>query len=186
MVSIKELSEEDIKIKYITPAIQKSNWDIQTQVRCEYYYTAGKMNVRENVATRGKRKFVDYLLSYKSNLPIAIIEAKDNVNLTVIRNVKQGAGSYTYDYMVEALNNVIKLTGIDLKQMFEERINDDMKKLDPQAQEIKEQLEANKEAQYDIRKKKIAMLAEKFKNDPVRIALLNKVAKDLAILEKKN
>ena len=54
------------------------------------------------------------------------------------------------------------------------------------AEEIKEQLEANKEAQYDIRKKKIAMLAEKFKNDPVRIALLNKVAKDLAILEKKN
>ena len=70
--------------------------------------------------------------------------------------------------------------------MFEERINDDMKKLDPQAQEIKEQLEANKEAQYDIRKKKIAILAEKFKNDPVRIALLNKVAKDLAILEKKD
>ena len=32
MVSIKELSEEDIKIKYITPAIQKSNWDIQTQL----------------------------------------------------------------------------------------------------------------------------------------------------------
>ena len=110
----------------------------------------------------------------------------DNVNLTVIRNVKQGAGSYTYDYMVEALNNVIKLTGIDLKQMFEERINDDMKKLDPQAQEIKEQLEANKEAQHDIRKKKIAMLAEKFKNDPLKILILNKVAKDLAILEKKN
>ena len=43
MISIKDLSEEDIKIKYITPAIQKSNWDIQTQVRCEYYYTAGKI-----------------------------------------------------------------------------------------------------------------------------------------------
>ena len=58
-----------------------------------------------------------------------------------------------------------------------------MKKLDPQAQEIKEQLEANKEAQYAIRKKKIAMLAEQYKNDPVKIALLSKVAKDLAILE---
>ena len=126
------------------------------------------------------------IISTNNGTLCAIIEAKDNVNLTVIRNVKQGAGSYTYDYMVEALNNVIKLTGIDLKPMFEERINDDMKKLDPQAQEIKEQLEANKEAQYDIRKKKIAILAEKFKNDPVRIALLNKVAKDLAILEKKD
>ena len=49
--------------------------------------------------------------------------------------------------------------------------------------EIKEQLEANKEAQYAIRKKKIAMLAEQHKNDPVRLALLNKVAKDLRILE---
>lgn len=91
MVSVKELSEEDIKIKYITPAIQKSNWDIQTQVRCEYYYTAGKMNVRENVATRGKRKFVDYLLSYKSNLPIAIIEAKDN-NVTEAHGIQQAIG----------------------------------------------------------------------------------------------
>lgn len=91
MVSIKELSEEDIKIKYITPAIQKSNWNIQTQVRCEYYYTAGKMNVRENVATRGKRKFVDYLLSYKSNLPIAIIEAKDN-NVTEAHGIQQAIG----------------------------------------------------------------------------------------------
>ncbi len=91
MLSIKELSEEDIKIKYITPAIQKSNWDIQTQVRCEYYYTAGKMNVRENVATRGKRKFVDYLLSYKSNLPIAIIEAKDN-NVTEAHGIQQAIG----------------------------------------------------------------------------------------------
>ena len=91
MISIKELSEEDIKIKYITPAIQKSNWDIQTQVRCEYYYTAGKMNVRENVATRGKRKFVDYLLSYKSNLPIAIIEAKDN-NVTEAHGIQQAIG----------------------------------------------------------------------------------------------
>ena len=123
------------------------------------------------------------VLTTNNNTICAIIEAKDNVNLTVYRNVKQGSGSYTYDYMVEALNQVIKLTGVDLKGLFEDRINEDMKKLDPQAQEIKEQLEANKEAQYEIRKKKIAMLAEQYKNDPIKIALLNKVAKDLAILE---
>jgi type I restriction enzyme R subunit len=87
-LNIKDLSEEDIKLKYITPAIQKSNWDIQTQVRCEYYYTAGKINVRENVASRGKRKFVDYLLSYKSNIPIAIVEAKDN-NVTDAHGIQQ-------------------------------------------------------------------------------------------------
>lgn len=125
------------------------------------------------------------VLTTNNNTVCAIIEAKDNVNLTVYRNIKQGSGSYTYDYMVEALNEVIKLTGIDLKPMFEDRINEDMKKLDPQAQEIKEQLEANKEAQYTIRKKKIAMLAEQYKNDPIKIAILSKVAKDLAILESK-
>ena len=125
------------------------------------------------------------VLTTNNNTVCAIVEAKDNVNLTVYRNIKQGTGSYTYDYMVEALNEVVKLTGVDLKTMFEDRINEDMKKLDPQAQEIKEQLEANKEAQYAIRKKKIAMLAEQYKNDPIKIALLNKVAKDLAILENK-
>ena len=77
-LSIKDLTEEDIKLKFITPALDKATWDIQTQIRCEYYYTAGKINVRENVASRGKGKKVDYLLSYKSNIPIAIVEAKDN------------------------------------------------------------------------------------------------------------
>ena len=120
-----------------------------------------------------------------NNTICAIIEAKDNVNLTIANSVKYGSGTYTYDYMVEALNQVVKVTGIDLKYMFEDRINEDTKKLDPEAQEIKEQLEANREAQYSIRKKKIAMLAEKYKTDPVRIALLNKVAQDLAILENK-
>lgn len=114
----------------------------------------------------------------------ALVEAKDNVNLTVFRNIKQGTGSYNYDYVVEALNNVIKLTGIDLKAMYEERINEDCKKANSEENEIREQLEANKEAQYDIRKKKIAMLAEKYKNDPLKITLLNKIAKDLSLLEK--
>lgn len=77
-LSKKDLTEEDIKLKFITPALQNSDWDIKTQIRCEYYYTAGKINVRENVAQRTKGKKVDYLLSYKSNIPIAIVEAKDN------------------------------------------------------------------------------------------------------------
>ena len=117
---------------------------------------------------------------------LAIIEGQDNVNLTIFHSVKAGSSSNTYDYIVEALNNVIKVTGIDLKFMFEDRINEDMKKLDPEAQQIKEQLEESRAAQYDIRKKKIALLAEQYRNDPVKIALLNKVAKDLAILEKQN
>lgn len=76
-MNLSELTEEDIKLKYITPQIQKSGYDINTQVRCEYYYTKGRINVRENVAQRGKGKKVDYLLFYRPNIPIAVVEAKD-------------------------------------------------------------------------------------------------------------
>lgn len=89
MINKKDLTEEDIKLKYITPALQNAEWDIKNQIRCEYYYTLGKINVRENVAQRGKGKKVDYLLSYKSNIPIAIVEAKDNNGLSS-HGIQQG------------------------------------------------------------------------------------------------
>lgn len=85
----KNLTEEDIKLKYITPALQEADWDIKNQIRCEYYYTAGKINVRENVAQRGKGKKVDYLLSYKANIPMAIVEAKDN-KVPISHGIQQG------------------------------------------------------------------------------------------------
>ena len=94
-LSIKELTEEDIKLRFITPALQKSGWDIHSQIRCEYYYTAGKINVRENIAQRGKGKKVDYLLSYKANIPIAVVEAKDN-KVPVSHGIQQGM-DYAYD-----------------------------------------------------------------------------------------
>lgn len=74
----KKLSEEDIKMKYITPAIEKAGWDIKKQVRAEYTFTDGRVIVRGNVTTRGKKKRADYILFYKPNIPLAIIEAKDN------------------------------------------------------------------------------------------------------------
>lgn len=74
----KNMSEEDIKMKYITPAIEKAGWDIKKQVRAEYSFTDGRVIVRGNMTTRGKRKRADYILFYKPNLPLAIIEAKDN------------------------------------------------------------------------------------------------------------
>lgn len=73
-----KLSERDICTKFITPAIQQSGWDIQRQVREEYTFTDGRVIVRGNLTARGKRKRADYILSYKPNLPLAIIEAKDN------------------------------------------------------------------------------------------------------------
>ena len=88
-INKKDLTEEDIKLKYITPALQYADWDIQKQIRCEYYYTDGKINVRENVAQRGKGKKVDYLLSYKANIPIAIVEAKDN-KVSISHGIQQG------------------------------------------------------------------------------------------------
>lgn len=112
-----------------------------------------------------------------------LIEGENNVNLSVLHSVNAGSSNNSYDYVIEAINNITKITGIDLSSEFADRINEDCKKQDPEAQEIKEQLEANREAQFNIRKKKIAMLAEAYKNDPVKIALLNKVAKDLNILE---
>ena len=113
----------------------------------------------------------------------AISEAEDNVNLTVFRSYKYGTSTKNFDFVAEALNNVVKLTGIDLTSMYEDRINEDCKKNNAEENEIREQLEANKEAQFNIRRKKIAMRAEKHKEDPVRLALLNKVAKDLKMLE---
>jgi type I restriction enzyme R subunit len=74
----KTLSERDICTKFITPALVQAGWDIQKQVREEFSFTDGRIFVRGHLTTRGKRKRADYILYYKPNIPIAIIEAKDN------------------------------------------------------------------------------------------------------------
>ncbi|MCL1827764.1 MAG: DEAD/DEAH box helicase family protein [Candidatus Cloacimonetes bacterium] len=61
----------------MTPAIE-SKWDAETQIRMEKYFTDGRINVTGNTVERKKGKKADYLLSYKSNIPLAIVEAKDN------------------------------------------------------------------------------------------------------------
>ena len=74
----KKLSERDICTKYITPALGVSKWDINKQVREEVGFTAGRIYVKGKLAVRGKQKRADYILYYKSNFPLALIEAKDN------------------------------------------------------------------------------------------------------------
>ena len=74
----KALTETDICDQFITPAITKSGWDPQTQIRREFSFTAGRVMVRGKMAVRGERKRADYLLFYQSNFPIAVVEAKDN------------------------------------------------------------------------------------------------------------
>src|SRR5258708_14165982 len=74
----KALSERDICTKLITPAVKQAGWDEMTQVREEVSFTKGRIIVRGKLVTRGKAKRADYVLYYKPNIPIALIEAKDN------------------------------------------------------------------------------------------------------------
>lgn len=73
-----QLSERDICSKFITPALQQAGWNLQTQVREEFSLTKGRIIVRGKLHTRAQHKRADYVLFYKANLPIAVIEAKDN------------------------------------------------------------------------------------------------------------
>ncbi len=74
----KSLSERDICTKFITPAIVQAGWDIQGQIREEISFTPGPVIVRGKLAARGKIRRADYILYYKPNIPIALLEAKDN------------------------------------------------------------------------------------------------------------
>jgi type I restriction enzyme R subunit len=78
MTSKKELSERDICTKYIQPALQQAGWNSLTQIREEVSFTAGRIYVKGNLTVRGKQKRADYILYYKPNIPLAIIEVKDN------------------------------------------------------------------------------------------------------------
>lgn len=74
----KSLTEADIEAKYITPAIIAAGWNEHTQIGRQVYFTNGRIYVNGRVTARGKRKFADYILYYKPNIPIAIIESKEN------------------------------------------------------------------------------------------------------------
>jgi type I restriction enzyme R subunit len=76
----KSLSERDICTKFITPSIVAAGWNVDTQIREEVGFTDGRIYVRGKIHTRGTQKRADYILYYKPNIPIAIIEAKDNNN----------------------------------------------------------------------------------------------------------
>ena len=72
------MTEEEVKLRFITPAIEEAGWDKKKQIRMEYSITAGKIVVRGNVAKRLPKKKADYVLFYKENMPLAVVEAKDN------------------------------------------------------------------------------------------------------------
>ena len=76
----KKLSERDICTKFITPAISGAGWDVQTQVREEVALTSGRVIVRGKLVARGEKKRADYVLYWKPNIPVAVVEAKDNTH----------------------------------------------------------------------------------------------------------
>ena len=76
----KSLSERDICTKFITPALRTAGWDEMVQIREEVSFTKGRIIVRGKLVSRGKGKRADYILYYKPNIPIALIEAKDNTH----------------------------------------------------------------------------------------------------------
>ena len=76
VISKKQMSEEDIKLQYITPAIT-NKWDIK-KIQMETKITDGRINLKGNFVTRERPKRADYMLYLNSNNPIAIVEAKDN------------------------------------------------------------------------------------------------------------
>lgn len=74
------MTEEEVKLNYITPAIERAGWD-KRFIRMEFPITDGKIIVRGDKAFRLKKKRADYVLFYKENLPLAVIEAKDDSHL---------------------------------------------------------------------------------------------------------
>ena len=83
------LSEEDIKLRYITPAITKQGWSVtDISMEAKVKLTDGKINLRGNLVARGKAKYADYLLYYNRATPIAIVEAKD-ANHSVSHGMQQ-------------------------------------------------------------------------------------------------
>lgn len=95
ILSKKNMSEEDIKLQYITPAIT-SKWD-QKKITMETQVTDGRINLKGNFVFREKPKRADYILYLNANNPIAIIEAKDN-NHSVSHGLQQ---AMTYAQMMD-------------------------------------------------------------------------------------
>ena len=89
----KDLSEADIKAKFITPAIISAGWDEMTQIRREVTLTPGPVIVRGNLSSRNKKKkkFADYVLQKEKGIPVAVIEAKDN-NFAISHGLQQALG----------------------------------------------------------------------------------------------
>ena len=97
ILSKNQMTEEDIKLNFITPALLDRGWKNKITMETSVNFTAGKVNIQGNIATREAPKKADYILYINSNNPIAIVEAKDN-NHTVSHGLQQ---AMTYAKMLD-------------------------------------------------------------------------------------
>ena len=111
------LSEEDIKHRYITPALERV-WD-PSDIRMELPITAGRVNIRGNLEVRERPKFADYVLYTQSGHPLAIVEAKDNKH-TVSYGLQQAKAyaemmdvKFAYSSNGDAFTEFDYLTGVE-------------------------------------------------------------------------
>ena len=74
------MTEEEVKLNYITPAIEKSGWK-KSQIKMEYSINDGKIEVENNITKRKRNLKADYVLFFSDNLPLAVVEAKHDRHL---------------------------------------------------------------------------------------------------------
>ena len=115
MVDKKQMTEEDIKLNYITPAIQAKGW--KGFITMETKITDGKVNLRGNLVVRDKPKRVDYLLYIKTNQPIAVVEAKDHTISFGMQQAKEYAEKldvpFAYSSNGDGFEEYDFLTGVE-------------------------------------------------------------------------
>jgi integrase len=98
----RSLSERDICTKFITPALRRAGWNEMSQIREEVTFTKGRIIVRGNLVSSGKGKRADYILYYKPNIPIAIIEAKD-IERLAMHDLRREAASRLLEHGVDLM-----------------------------------------------------------------------------------
>jgi type I restriction enzyme R subunit len=86
-MAMESLSEDDVSVKYITPAICRAGWDEEIQIRRQVTFTKGRIIVRGRLVSRGQPKRADFVL-YNQHIPIALIEAK-KANVTAAHGMQQ-------------------------------------------------------------------------------------------------
>ena len=114
-----EMSEEDIKLNYITPAIIGRGWKDRITMEQAVRFTDGRINLKGNVVSRSAPKKADYILYINANNPIAIVEAKDN-NHTVSFGMQQAKAyakmmkiPFAYSSNGDAFEEYDFLTGLE-------------------------------------------------------------------------